>query len=109
MVMEDPPVQIDIRALDGLLGVEIVGLEFDAGCDVVWEFGGGGDGFREILDDEFKVFEALCELNADEAVGAADVDDCTTHGIEGCPIVVVEQIAELITFATREGLHCLLC
>ncbi len=51
--MEDPAEEVDVSAVDGLRGQEVVGLEGDALGEGGGDFGGavGGD-LRQVLDDE---------------------------------------------------------
>jgi hypothetical protein len=51
--VEDPAEEVDVSAVDGLRGQEVVGLEGDALGEGGGDFGGavGGD-LRQVLDDE---------------------------------------------------------
>lgn len=103
--MEDPAEEVHVCVLDGLRGVEVVRHEGDATCDFRGEGGGRRDGSREILHDELEIREAVRELDADEAVGASNVDDGAGDSVEGCPVIGIEEVGELVAFAPGEGLH----
>lgn len=57
------------------------------------------------MDDEFQVWVLGCEGAGDEAVGTAEVDDGCVDGVEGSPVVVLEEVGDFVAFAAGEGCH----